>query len=125
MAVRSDGQAESRWKSGGVLSARGRDHPWVFARLPDREVRRWKTRVGEGTDRHRHNVGRRIEHVVQGRAALGTEVVRPRLALVGNPDVFARVSRDVDEVARKPRLKPERATRPALARKARPLRGRS
>src|SRR4051794_27691659 len=73
--VGSAGQVGSRCTSEGVLSARGRHHPRVFARLPDREVRRWKTRVGERTDRHRQNVGRRTEHVVQGRAALGTEVV--------------------------------------------------
>ena len=101
-----------------MLGFRGQRHPWMLARLPDGEGRRWKRGIGERTHGDRHDVRCRTRDVEDGRAALGTEVVRPRLPRVGDSNVFSRAAGGVNVVTREPRLEPERTPGPALASEA-------
>jgi hypothetical protein len=101
-----------------MLSVRGRHYPRVLARLPYREAGPRECGIGERTHGDRHDVRCRARNVVDGRAALGTEAERPRVSLVGDPDVFARATGSADATSWEPRLEPEGAPGPALAREA-------
>src|SRR3954454_22168952 len=101
-----------------MLNAGWQRHPGVLAVLPNRDARPGKRGIGERTHGNCHRLRRRVLHVVDGRSALATEVVRPRLSLVGGSGVSPPPPIGGDTITREPSLEPERAPRPVLAREA-------
>ena len=89
--------------------------PAVPPGLPDRDRGRPERGIGEDADGHRDELGIGAADVVDGGAAVGAERERPRLAVVGDAHVVARLPGDLDALAREARLVAEGAARAPLA----------
>ena len=101
-----------------VLHLRRQGHPRMPSRLVDRHGRRRERRLGKRSDRNGGHIRRGRERVEDGRTAVGAEVEGSRLAVVGDSHVVAVAAGDVNPAGWEPRLDPERAPGPSLAREA-------
>ncbi len=91
-------------------------HPRMLPVTEHRDRRLREVRVGEGADRHGDRVGRVLGRVEDRRAALRAEAERaPLPRLVRGSRVGTRPAGDAHRGGGKPRLRPKRAARAALA----------
>jgi hypothetical protein len=103
------------WFSAMALDARWEFDPIVLARLPYGDPWRREVRIAEGADGNRYHLWRRAEDVVDGRPALGAEVIRARFALIGHADVRRELATDANPVTRESSLEAKGASSPTLA----------